>query len=43
MRFELPADKKLVYEMQLPIRWGDMDAMGHHFIVGGTLDEYPNS
>jgi len=29
MRFELPADKKLVYEMRLPIRWGDMDAMGH--------------
>ena len=29
MRFELPAKKKLVYEMTIPIRWGDMDAMGH--------------
>jgi acyl-CoA thioester hydrolase len=29
MRFELPADKKLTYEMVMPIRWGDMDAMGH--------------
>jgi len=29
MRFEIPADKKLVYEMSIPIRWGDMDAMGH--------------
>ncbi|MFZ4651633.1 MAG: acyl-CoA thioesterase [Rubrivivax sp.] len=29
MRFELPADRKLVHEMTIPIRWGDMDAMGH--------------
>jgi len=29
MRFELPAEKKLTYEMTIPIRWGDMDAMGH--------------
>ena len=29
MRFELPADKKLTCEMVIPIRWGDMDAMGH--------------
>ena len=29
MRFELPADKRLVHEMTMPIRWGDMDAMGH--------------
>ena len=29
MRFELPAEKKLVHEMVIPIRWGDMDAMGH--------------
>lgn len=29
MRFTLPEDKKLVHEMVLPIRWGDMDAMGH--------------
>ena len=29
MKIEIPEKKKLVYEMQLPIRWGDMDAMGH--------------
>lgn len=29
MRFDIPDDKKLVYEMLIPIRWGDMDAMGH--------------
>ena len=29
MRFEIPEAKKLVHEMQMPIRWGDMDAMGH--------------
>ena len=29
MRFEIPETKKLVYEMTIPIRWGDMDAMGH--------------
>ena len=29
MRFELPERKKLVREMVMPIRWGDMDAMGH--------------
>jgi len=29
MRIELPERKKLVYEHLLPIRWGDMDAMGH--------------
>ena len=29
MRFELPEAKKLVYEMTIPIRWGDMDAMQH--------------
>ncbi|MEW6098956.1 MAG: thioesterase family protein [Pseudomonadota bacterium] len=29
MRFEIPDEKKLVYEMRIPIRWGDMDAMGH--------------
>jgi acyl-CoA thioester hydrolase len=34
MRFEVPAQKKLVYEMVMPIRWGDMDAMGH---VNNTL------
>ena len=34
MRFELPAEKKLTYEMVIPMRWGDMDAMGH---VNNTL------
>jgi acyl-CoA thioester hydrolase len=29
LRFEVPADKKLTYEMVIPIRWGDMDAMAH--------------
>ena len=29
MRFELPASKALVHEVVVPIRWGDMDAMGH--------------
>jgi acyl-CoA thioester hydrolase len=29
MRIEIPERKKLVYQMELPIRWGDMDAMGH--------------
>ena len=29
MRFELPDMKKLVFEMTFPVRWGDMDAMGH--------------
>ncbi len=34
MRFELPEQKKLTLEMLIPIRWGDMDAMGH---VNNTL------
>jgi len=29
MRFDRPDDKKLTLEMTIPIRWGDMDAMGH--------------
>jgi acyl-CoA thioester hydrolase len=29
MRIELPERKKKVFEMTMPIRWGDMDAMGH--------------
>jgi acyl-CoA thioester hydrolase len=29
MRIEIPESKKLVHEARLPIRWGDMDAMGH--------------
>ncbi|MEY2619395.1 MAG: hypothetical protein RL522_2397 [Pseudomonadota bacterium] len=34
MKLEIPDKKKLVYELTLPIRWGDMDAMGH---VNNTL------
>jgi acyl-CoA thioester hydrolase len=34
MKFELPEIKKKVHELQIPIRWGDMDAMGH---VNNTL------
>jgi len=29
MKIEIPDNKKLVHEMCMPIRWGDMDAMGH--------------
>ena len=29
MRYESPEIKKLVYETVVPIRWGDMDLMGH--------------
>lgn len=29
MKLELPEHKKLVYQMLIPIRWGDMDAMNH--------------
>ena len=34
MKFEIPEQKKLVHESVMPIRWGDMDAMGH---VNNTL------
>jgi acyl-CoA thioester hydrolase len=34
MKLELPEKKKLVYTPRMPIRWGDMDAMGH---VNNTL------
>ncbi|MBS0391657.1 MAG: acyl-CoA thioesterase [Comamonadaceae bacterium] len=29
MKIEIPDHKKLVHEMRLETRWGDMDAMGH--------------
>jgi acyl-CoA thioester hydrolase len=29
MKIEIPELKKFVYQMVIPIRWGDMDAMGH--------------
>ena len=38
MTFEIPENKKLVYEMSIPVRWGDMDAMGH--LNNGTYFRY---
>lgn len=29
MKLEIPEQKRLIFEMTIPIRWGDMDAMGH--------------
>lgn len=29
MKIDIPHEKKLVHEMLIPMRWGDMDAMGH--------------
>jgi acyl-CoA thioester hydrolase len=29
MKYDIPEHKKLVYECAIPMRWGDMDAMGH--------------
>jgi acyl-CoA thioester hydrolase len=29
MRFDLPEGLKLVHELRMPVRWGDLDAMGH--------------
>ena len=34
LRFELPAEKTRVHETVMPLRWGDMDAMGH---INNTL------
>lgn len=34
MKLEIPEQKKLVHSVVVPIRWGDMDAMGH---VNNTL------
>lgn len=34
LRFDIPQDKALVRTMTIPIRWGDMDALGH---VNNTL------
>ncbi len=34
MKLELPEQKTLVHSVVVPIRWGDMDAMGH---VNNTL------
>ena len=29
MKIEIPQNKKRVHELRFPVRWGDMDAMGH--------------
>ena len=29
MRFEIPEQKKFTHEVVIPVRWGDMDVMGH--------------
>ena len=29
MKILIPEKKKLIYEMLIQVRWGDMDAMGH--------------
>jgi len=29
LKYEIPERKKRVFEMRIPIRWGDMDAMNH--------------
>lgn len=29
MRLEIPEQKALVFELSIPIAWGDMDALGH--------------
>lgn len=29
LRFSVPEAKRLVHEMVIPVRWGDLDAMGH--------------
>jgi acyl-CoA thioester hydrolase len=29
VRYSLPTAKKLTFEARIPIRWGDLDAMGH--------------
>lgn len=34
MRFHLPEHRKLVHEVTVPLRWGDMDVMGH---INNTL------
>ena len=34
MKFDISEVKKLIFEMRIAIRWGDMDAMGH---VNNTL------
>ncbi len=34
LRFVLPTERRLLHEMVMPLRWGDMDAMGH---INNTL------
>jgi hypothetical protein len=37
MKFDIPQKKKLVYEMTIPIRWGDMDAMSPDILCKATV------
>jgi len=37
MRFDLPEGLKLVHEMRIPVRWGDLDAMGLFKIPNGHV------
>jgi len=39
MKIEIPEKKKRVFEMRIPIRWGDMDAMNH---VNTIWVDFPN-
>ena len=34
MRFDLPEGLRVCHELRIPLRWGDMDAMGH---INNTL------
>lgn len=43
MKLELPERKKLVHTLQIPIRWGDMDAMNHEIIVRSVVRRSPFS
>ena len=47
MKIEIPDKKKLVYQTRFPIRWGDMDCMGHvnnamyfRYIESARIDWY---
>ena len=38
MRFDLPDGLKLVHEMRIAVRWGDLDLMGHFIMVRSLFD-----
>ena len=41
MKIQIPEQKKLVHQMLIAIRWGDMDAMGH--LNNGSYFRYMES